>query len=964
MHSDIDIEIPGYEIKRLVGRGGMAEVYLAVQHSLQREVAIKILLPALSAEVDFASRFEREATTVASLQHPNIIKIFDTGQHLGRYFIAMEYLGSNTLKDLILRGMSPELAVSFLLKLGSALEYAHTHGVIHRDIKPANVLLYGDSEPVLSDFGISRLVNSSSTLTATGVAMGSPRYMSPEQACGNKVDLRTDLYALGVVFHEMLTGHLPFESEDSLVLMYKHVHEPPPRLPVEVAHYQWVIDRLMAKTPENRFADAGALIQALSGVVVDAGLLGDKTVPAMSEIHGSTSGFSIHVVPTQTPREDDYRDDGLAADSVTVGTAGDEAAATADRPHQRFTRKWRLAGVLAGLLLLILVGVGAFVFFIAVDTTETSMPGDIPTIITALQQQLRQGDFAQAERLLQRGLARDALNPRLLQLAEKVRLGLEQKRWRKRAEIMSSFGNQALQQHDYALALEQVQALNSLGRKYPDARQQAKILQDALRTGLLQQIQAMLKRDELQKAQALAQEGQQLFPAEKVFRSSYQAIQKRRREKQQMALQKYYRQAEKNLQENDIEALSRTLDAIEQLVPGDGGLGHVTKQLEASREEFVSDLLAKAESAIASHRYEDASVLLQQAKRVGVAHPDVTRLEQLWQRAAGQESSQKQFALLLKRAQLAMNEQDFDTALAQAHKAQQLNVDPQQVQSLLIEVASAKKNLARKHRQQQLLQQIENALAQQQFDQARSFLAELKHLNAPTKQIERISKRIAQAVQWSQTRAAFDDSLQQAQNYLQQEQWQKALDATSKALAVIPGHPDAKRLQNRIKVTRENRRQELEQQFYAALSKDELNRAQTLLQGLQKQDVGAKRLHQYQQELTENQSRVDAVLQFKEYMNDAQGDLSKGNWLEARAAIDEALLIYPENPMALTLRKKILSAESAYFTKEYNAILDLVNASEFDTAMQHWNQLKKTILGKDKELSDLHAIIVKAEGKS
>ena len=263
--AEIKIQIPGYELERLAGRGGMAEVYIARQVSLGRKVALKILLQTLSPDSSFTERFEREAKTAAALQHPNIIKIFDTGMYEGRYYIAMEYLGSKTLGDLIRDGMSPRLAVKYLTKLASALEYAHAKGVIHRDIKPTNVLLYPDNEPVLSDFGISRLVDGNSSLTATGMMIGSPRYMSPEQARGATVDSRSDLYALGVVFYEMLTGTFPYDAEDTLALMYMHVHDEIPRLPPSLSRYQPVIDRLMAKQPEQRLSSAGEIIPLLEG---------------------------------------------------------------------------------------------------------------------------------------------------------------------------------------------------------------------------------------------------------------------------------------------------------------------------------------------------------------------------------------------------------------------------------------------------------------------------------------------------------------------------------------------------------------------------------------------------------------------------------------------------------------------------------------------------------------------------
>ena len=431
--AEIKIQIPGYELERLAGRGGMAEVYIARQVSLGRKVALKILLQTLSPDSSFTERFEREAKTAAALQHPNIIKIFDTGMYEGRYYIAMEYLGSKTLGDLIRDGMSPRLAVKYLTKLASALEYAHAKGVIHRDIKPTNVLLYPDNEPVLSDFGISRLVDGNSSLTATGMMIGSPRYMSPEQARGATVDSRSDLYALGVVFYEMLTGTFPYDAEDTLALMYMHVHDDIPRLPPSLSRYQIVIDRLMAKQPEQRLSSAGEIIPLLEGTesaTAQAEHFSEvnETVfipPEVSNIAATNStGAYTPEISTSNTREESLNSTGSQQFSATQSkpVAGDVSAENPANGTGRSYTKY----VLLAILLLAAVGLYKFIAPSIFSDPQTAAPDGMEQIVKQLENRLNAGDYEAAKILLQQGLATDALDQRLLDMAERLKTGIQQ----------------------------------------------------------------------------------------------------------------------------------------------------------------------------------------------------------------------------------------------------------------------------------------------------------------------------------------------------------------------------------------------------------------------------------------------------------------------------------------------------------------------------------------------------------
>jgi predicted Ser/Thr protein kinase len=264
-----------FELDREIGRGGMGIVYLARDRRLKRPVAIKVLPPELSFRSDIRSRFLREAETAAQLSHPNIVPIFTVDEREGLVFFVMAYVDGDTLAKRLsgnTRVPVPE-ARRLLTEVASALAYAHSRGVIHRDIKPDNILLSSDGgRAMVTDFGIARAVSNSggsdSRLTATGVAIGTPTYMSPEQCAGDReVDGRSDLYSLGVVAYQMLSGDVPFRGTGTGALLVKHISEKPvpitehvPELPAWLAR---TVMCLLEKQPSDRFPDAGSLVRAL-----------------------------------------------------------------------------------------------------------------------------------------------------------------------------------------------------------------------------------------------------------------------------------------------------------------------------------------------------------------------------------------------------------------------------------------------------------------------------------------------------------------------------------------------------------------------------------------------------------------------------------------------------------------------------------------------------------------------------
>jgi serine/threonine protein kinase len=261
--------IPGYRISQVLGEGGMATVYLGIQEKLKRKVAIKVMNPYLLKDPSFSKRFLREAETAANLNHTNIISIIDVGQSGQSHYIVMEYLPQslkNKIKESPPGRLSPSTALKITREIAAALEYAHNQGFVHRDIKPENIMFRQDGTSVLADFGIARAVDSTTRLTRTGISVGTPNYMSPEQCRAEKVDGRSDLYALGIVLFEMLTGSLPYEAASEAGILLKQIQAPIPRLPAGLTPYQSLIDTLLAKDMGKRPQRAGELIAMIGAV--------------------------------------------------------------------------------------------------------------------------------------------------------------------------------------------------------------------------------------------------------------------------------------------------------------------------------------------------------------------------------------------------------------------------------------------------------------------------------------------------------------------------------------------------------------------------------------------------------------------------------------------------------------------------------------------------------------------------
>jgi tRNA A-37 threonylcarbamoyl transferase component Bud32 len=272
-----------YELEELVGTGGMSSVYRAHDRLLDRKVALKVLHEQYTQDADYVERFRHEARSVASLSHPNVVTVIDRGEHEGRQFIVFEYVEGENLKRLIeRRGPAPvATALELAIQIARGLSFAHQQGLVHRDVKPQNVLLNGDGQAKVTDFGIARSLDVQHGMTQTGTVLGTSDYIAPEQAQGQRVDEHTDIYSLGVVLYELLTNEVPYPGENFVAVAMRHINEPPPPIrdkrPDVSPRLEAAVQCAMAKRPEDRFdtmadfcRELEANLQEAQGTVVMA----------------------------------------------------------------------------------------------------------------------------------------------------------------------------------------------------------------------------------------------------------------------------------------------------------------------------------------------------------------------------------------------------------------------------------------------------------------------------------------------------------------------------------------------------------------------------------------------------------------------------------------------------------------------------------------------------------------------
>jgi serine/threonine-protein kinase len=349
-----------YDLLRRIGSGGMADVWLAEDSHLQRRVALKVLHRRFAQDREFVERFRREAEAAAGLQHPNVVAVFDRGDVDGTYYIAMQLLEGRSLKALIDQGLTPEQSVALIRQVLEGAGFAHRHGVVHRDLKPQNVIVDDEGKVTVTDFGIARA--GASEITQAGSVMGTPHYLSPEQAQGQGVTAVSDLYSIGVILYEALAGRVPFEADSAVAIAMKQVSHTPQRPssinPSVTPALDAVTMRALEKDPGQRFQSAEAFIAALDAALRDPGAE-----------HGGTAAFAPLPPPVVSPEE--------------------EADAEADREEEARRRRRRLIWglVAAAVLIGVLIGLA-----LSRDTT-TSVPSVTGNQLDTAIRLLEQNDF-------------------------------------------------------------------------------------------------------------------------------------------------------------------------------------------------------------------------------------------------------------------------------------------------------------------------------------------------------------------------------------------------------------------------------------------------------------------------------------------------------------------------------------------------------------------------------------------
>ncbi|MDX1605356.1 MAG: protein kinase, partial [Candidatus Competibacterales bacterium] len=870
------IVIPGYRVERVLGAGGMAKVYLATQLSLKRQVALKIIYPNLVSHDSFKARFLKEGATAANLIHPNIIKVFDSGLHANHYYISMEYLSGGSLKDKIDKGLSIPYALSVMRQITDALRYAHEQGVIHRDIKSLNILLYEDGTPVLTDFGIAKAVSSNTVLTASGVAVGSPHYMSPEQFKGNKVTAQSDIYALGILFYEMLTGELPYAADDHFAVGYKHIYDPIPRLPEHLKNFQPLLDKMMAKEPEDRFADAKALLTELEQA------------------------------------ESQYR---AIFNSDTVSLRSAQVASQA-RPNIPSQRSRKTLTILAATVLLV-AGASGIYYYQLQEPTGTPLGEEARSLLERARRLEDQGDYQASLELITRALV---LAPRSRELLDFQHILLLQQ-----AEF---------QRHQARIAnllqqLEEAQQAGDTERSLSLIRQGLELAPDnerflALRRSIVAERFAALMEEARQaftagrynESLARLDAARQLdADASELRQLRQQVVEAQELQQRRQQVQQALSRAREALNAQDYSASLARIDAGLEAVSDAPELLQLRQQVLEARDQARQRLLTEARAALEQQRYDESLARIEAAQELGGEDDELRQLRQKVVESQTQEQRRQQVRQALAQGREALAAGNFSTGLAHVDHGLELAPDDDALRQLRQQILDTQAQQRRQRQQQQLLVEAQTALEQQRYDESLAKLEAAARIDADHPELQTLRQQVLDAREQAQRRIRLQELFEQARLALQDGDHDESLAIVDRALQLAPDSIELRQLrqealdQQSLARRQQQARQSLAQARAALETKDFSTGLAHIERGLEltpKDDA----LHRLRQQIIDAREQARLQAQADSALQQARAALQSGSLQDSLAHIDRGLELTPENDALQQLRQQVLQAQA------------------------------------------------------
>jgi len=906
------MRIPGYTIIRELGSGGMATVYLARQDRLGRQVALKVMNPRAVTGDDFASRFTKEGRIIAHLQHPQIVTIYDFDISEGLHYFSMEYLPNGTLSDQIARGISTEQAIEITRGIAQALSVAHDHGVIHRDIKPQNILFRSDGTPVLTDFGIARAAGAgaeATQLTNVGMIIGSPRYMSPEQSMSRPIDARSDLYSLGVVLYEMLTKELPYEADDVISLAMKHCSAPIPVLPESLRVYQPIVERLLAKNPEDRFGSTQELIRALDG------LQGHRRATLSPEDERT------RIVPREKP----------------------------PKPLREESSGLRSATKLVIVVLMLALFVAIGLYFLKIRPQRDSLddfaahiglpPPDAerPEITEHYEklalEHLRKSELSRGLELVQLALQSNPGDARLKRLRAWVADRMEADKLLREAEarLEAQSFDQSLALIDRGLELApEHEGLKSLREKVLQKQGEHN---RARAKELLKQALTAYDQGDYAKSMQLTIDGLVLGPED----TQLKALEARLQESldRQRALREIIAKSSGLLDEGRLSEGMKEIERGLASAPDNAELldlkARGLEQIERESMEKAKNLQRNAERRLEAKAFDESLELTERGLELIPHDPELTKLRERILRERAQHNA-AEAAKRLEQAQAALDRDDLAKSLRLSKDGLLLAPDDAQLGALKTKI---QERIAREKEITGVIAEASSLMGQRQLSEARSLIDEALKSAPENAELLALKTKVGEEIE----REAAEKAARlgkEAQGLAQRGSFEAALKSLGRALELHPGDKAIENLKTEITTQwAQSRAESLFDEARDRFAEGKLSEALDLTRrGLREQTehVGLQELQStIRSQIEEEKTVAEAVEKVQRLLRDQK-------FTESLTALDAALKLFPSNAQLLNLRVEVGKAQEGEQEDRARDSLQrasrLVELGELDAAME------------------------------